>query len=167
MMMEEPHSESAIYSTPTCVQLGIPMSDCPTAGGMYPLREHGNNTDVTLPIPNYLDPRYTGSFMGHYSSYVPMPSPFGFYDLEPSFIRRRNERERERVRNVNEGYARLREHLPTENPEKRLSKVETLRTAIRYIKQLQGVLHTEEQKENNCDSETDRGSFEDSEEGEK
>ena len=149
--MEESHSESAIYSTPTCVQLGIPISDCPTSN-VYPLREHGSNTDVPLALPSYLDPRYHNTFMGHYGSYVPLPNPFGFYDLEPSFIRRRNERERERVRNVNEGYARLREHLPMDNPEKRLSKVETLRHAIKYIKDLQEVLHAhaDEHKEN-CD----------------
>nr|XP_054775026.1 achaete-scute homolog 5-like [Lytechinus pictus] len=155
MMMEESHSESALYSTPTCVQLGIPLSDCP--GGMYPIRDphhpSATNPDVPFPVPNYLDPRYASSFISHYGhSYVPLPSPFGFYDLEPSFIRRRNERERERVRNVNEGYARLRDHLPCDNPEKRMSKVETLRMAIRYIKQLQGVLvdNDEGEKENNC-----------------
>ena len=59
---------------------------------------------------------------------------------EPGFIRKRNERERMRVRNVNEGYARLRDHLPLEPTEKRLSKVETLRGAIKYIRLLQTVL---------------------------
>eukprot|EP00111_Clytia_hemisphaerica_P000344 TCONS_00000914-protein len=75
--------------------------------------------------------------------------PYGFFTYpylqeclssEPGFIRKRNERERMRVRNVNEGYARLRDHLPLEPTEKRLSKVETLRGAIRYIKLLQSVL---------------------------
>lgn len=62
------------------------------------------------------------------------------YSFEPAFIRKRNERERHRVRCVNEGYARLREHLPQELDEKRLSKVETLRAAIDYIKHLQTLL---------------------------
>ena len=44
------------------------------------------------------------------------------------------------MRHVNEGYARLREHLPDEPTEKRMSKVETLRAAIRYIKQLESML---------------------------
>lgn len=65
--------------------------------------------------------------------------PFAF---EPAFIRRRNERERQRVRCVNEGYARLREHLPIKDKEKRLSKVETLRGAIEYINYLQRLLAT-------------------------
>lgn len=59
---------------------------------------------------------------------------------EPGFIRKRNERERMRVRNVNEGYAVLRDHLPIEPTEKRLSKVETLRGAIKYIKLLEKML---------------------------
>uniref|UniRef100_A0A8C5QI59 BHLH domain-containing protein n=1 Tax=Leptobrachium leishanense TaxID=445787 RepID=A0A8C5QI59_9ANUR len=65
------------------------------------------------------------------------------YSLEPAYIRKRNERERQRVRCVNEGYARLRQHLPQDMAEKRLSKVETLRAAIGYIKRLQGLLDLE------------------------
>lgn len=63
------------------------------------------------------------------------------YVFEPAFIRKRNERERLRVHCVNEGYARLREHLPQEFKEKRLSKVETLRAAMHYIKHLQSLLN--------------------------
>uniref|UniRef100_A0A8V0ZL60 Chromosome 11 open reading frame 16 n=1 Tax=Gallus gallus TaxID=9031 RepID=A0A8V0ZL60_CHICK len=55
------------------------------------------------------------------------------YSYGPAFIRKRNERERQRVKCVNEGYAKLRHHLPKEYLEKRLSKVETLRAAIKYI----------------------------------
>ncbi|NXT80293.1 ASCL3 protein, partial [Zapornia atra] len=58
----------------------------------------------------------------------------------PAFIRKRNERERQRVKCVNEGYAKLRHHLPKEFLEKRLSKVETLRAAIKYIRYLQSVV---------------------------
>ncbi|NXJ82238.1 ASCL3 protein, partial [Trogon melanurus] len=62
------------------------------------------------------------------------------YSCGPAFIRKRNERERQRVKCVNEGYAKLRHHLPKEYLEKRLSKVETLRAAIKYISYLQSVL---------------------------
>ncbi|XP_048214208.1 achaete-scute homolog 5 [Perognathus longimembris pacificus] len=67
---------------------------------------------------------------------------FGAYDgpLEPAFIQKRNERERQRVKCVNAGYARLRGHLPGAPADRRLSKVETLRAAIRYIKHLQALL---------------------------
>lgn len=75
-------------------------------------------------------------------SYLSYHGHFGLheYSFEPAFIHKRNERERQRVRCVNDGYARLREHLPREFEEKRLSKVETLRAAISYIKHLQNLL---------------------------
>lgn len=69
--------------------------------------------------------------------YLPLPLDGAF---EPAFLRKRNERERQRVRCVNEGYARLRDHLPRELAGRRLSKVETLRAAIGYIKHLQELL---------------------------
>ena len=71
---------------------------------------------------------------------MPIPHPLYDYNLEPAFIRKRNERERIRVRHVNEGYARLRERLPDEPTDKRMSKVETLRAAIKYIKHLENLL---------------------------
>jgi len=75
---------------------------------------------------------------------------------EPGFIRKRNERERMRVRNVNEGYAILRDHLPIEPTEKRLSKVETLRGAIKYIKLLEKMLHeSDKDKQKKDGNETD------------
>lgn len=82
---------------------------------------------------------------------IPLPTPYGPYEywLEPSFIRRRNERERQRVRNVNEGFERLRSHLPLEGKErdKRLSKVETLRFAIDYIHDLKDILQDADERE--------------------
>uniref|UniRef100_A0A096M308 BHLH domain-containing protein n=2 Tax=Poeciliinae TaxID=586240 RepID=A0A096M308_POEFO len=64
--------------------------------------------------------------------------------FEPAFIQKRNERERQRVKCVNQGYAKLRDHLPGHSADKRLSKVETLRAAIRYIKYLQRLVDMEE-----------------------
>ena len=54
-------------------------------------------------------------------------------------ISRRNERERRRVRNVNNGFQELRKRIP--QGEKKMSKVETLRTAVQYIKDLQDMLN--------------------------
>ncbi|XP_013794699.1 uncharacterized protein LOC106478684 [Limulus polyphemus] len=75
---------------------------------------------------------------------IPLPNPYSSYEywLEPSFICRRNERERLRVRNVNDGFERLRNHLPLPDKERdrRLSKVETLRMAINYIRDLEDTL---------------------------
>ncbi|KAJ4450110.1 hypothetical protein ANN_01517 [Periplaneta americana] len=86
-----------------------------------------------------------------------------FYTMPtPTNGRRRNERERQRVRSVNEGFERLRRYLPTSHqcarceadPEsvaatvskirrchrRRYSKVDVLRAAIVYIRHLQEIL---------------------------
>lgn len=66
-------------------------------------------------------------------------------------VARRNARERNRVKQVNNGFAALRQHIPesiakcfeeaaTKNAAKKLSKVETLRMAVEYIRQLETML---------------------------
>ncbi|KAL3048490.1 hypothetical protein OYC64_007117 [Pagothenia borchgrevinki] len=97
---------------------------------------------LPLHLDAYLDPVHGQRLPYRRLTYFPFHVPFGVcdYSFEPAFIRKRNERERHRVRCVNEGYARLREHLPQEFEDKRLSKVETLRAAIDYIKHLQSLL---------------------------
>ncbi|XP_054432469.1 achaete-scute homolog 5 [Pteronotus mesoamericanus] len=103
------------------------------------------------PAPLPAEPSGAGPFLlfpGPAAAYAglfpcaPGPGALGGYDcpFEPAFIHKRNERERHRVRCVNEGYARLRGHLPGALAERRLSKVETLRAAIRYIRHLQELL---------------------------
>ncbi|OQR72378.1 helix-loop-helix protein-like [Tropilaelaps mercedesae] len=57
-----------------------------------------------------------------------------------SSVQRRNERERKRVHQVNQGFASLRERLPDAIANRKMSKVETLRSAIDYIVQLQTAL---------------------------
>lgn len=66
------------------------------------------------------------------------PSPQPPYSAA---VARRNERERKRVHLVNMGFASLRSHLPDwPVASKKLSKVETLRSAVEYITKLQQVL---------------------------
>jgi achaete-scute complex protein len=65
-------------------------------------------------------------------------------------VARRNARERNRVKQVNNGFSMLREHIPKEIAEcfepagrgsaKKLSKVETLRMAVEYIRSLERML---------------------------
>lgn len=92
-------------------------------------------------MPFLLFPGPAAAYAGLFPC-APGPGALGGYDgpFEPAFIQKRNERERQRVRCVNEGYARLRGHLPGALAERRLSKVETLRAAIRYIRHLQELL---------------------------
>ncbi|KAL2102452.1 hypothetical protein ACEWY4_001620 [Coilia grayii] len=116
----------------------------PPTGGFVDPQIHPFRDAYGLHFP--LEPTYLESVCGQqYSarlSYMPFHAHISLYDysFEPSFIRKRNERERQRVRCVNEGYARLRQHLPHELEDKRMSKVETLRAAISYIKHLQELL---------------------------
>lgn len=66
----------------------------------------------------------------------------------PIAVARRNARERNRVKQVNNGFAVLRQHIPSsitstteENGRsKKLSKVETLRMAVEYIRRLEDLL---------------------------
>ncbi|XP_044538034.1 achaete-scute homolog 2 [Gracilinanus agilis] len=55
-------------------------------------------------------------------------------------VARRNERERNRVKLVNLGFQALRQHVPSGAASKKLSKVETLRSAAQYIRALQQLL---------------------------
>ncbi|XP_037087855.1 achaete-scute homolog 1b-like [Pollicipes pollicipes] len=62
-------------------------------------------------------------------AYVPAP--------QPTNVLRRNARERNRVKQVNHGFAALRNHIPGAAKNKKLSKVDTLRRAMEYIQSLQ------------------------------
>ncbi|KAK2726471.1 uncharacterized protein LOC136032388 [Artemia franciscana] len=68
-------------------------------------------------------------------------------------VQRRNARERNRVRQVNQGFAILRQRIPFETTvtkcgrerrERKLSKVDTLRCAVEYIQNLERLLETDE-----------------------
>ena len=155
-------------TSPTCEDLGIPRDvTYEYIGTVDSLR--GRSEIVGIPITSQNGVGLAGqgltaqSLVLHNLKYdpdnpnnpfspycqIPLPNPFGSFDypFEPAFIRKRNERERERVRCVNDGYAKLRQHLPFENREKRISKVETLRGAIRYISHLRGLLEGLDSKE--------------------
>lgn len=62
----------------------------------------------------------------------------------PLVMSKRNARERRRVKMINLGYETLRLHVPGGAENKKLSKVDTLRRAVDYIKYLQTVLDSDE-----------------------
>ncbi|XP_028654641.1 achaete-scute homolog 5-like [Erpetoichthys calabaricus] len=153
--MNSNFSLSLMECTPTvvpggCVQYGItPSTTC--SSSQHPAHQHQSTRgqgDSLARVPFFLYPAnfetsyYDASYGSALFPYVPFHGHFGVYDcpFEPAFIQKRNERERQRVKCVNEGYARLRDHLPGPVSDKRLSKVETLRAAIRYIKYLQELI---------------------------
>lgn len=78
------------------------------------------------------------------SSYLSQP-----YPTQPASVARRNARERNRVKQVNNGFAALRQHIPSavsaalaggRGSSRKLSKVDTLRLAVEYIKSLKRLL---------------------------
>lgn len=71
----------------------------------------------------------------------PKHQPISIKNNHRVSIQMRNARERNRVRAVNEAFARLRTVIPyTANRTKRVSKVKTLRKALEYITELQILL---------------------------
>ncbi|XP_017478558.1 PREDICTED: achaete-scute complex protein T3-like [Rhagoletis zephyria] len=103
--------------------------------------------------------------------YTYMNVPYG--EQLPS-VARRNARERNRVKQVNNGFANLRQHLPQtvintlshggRGASKKLSKVDTLRIAVEYIRGLQDMLDESQPAENKfhtgtlCDESSNDGS---------
>ncbi|XP_055548925.1 achaete-scute complex protein T3-like [Wyeomyia smithii] len=82
--------------------------------------------------------------------------PYAPTPQQTASVQRRNARERNRVKQVNNGFANLRQHIPStvvtaltnggRGASKKLSKVDTLRIAVEYIRNLQRML--EENSEN-------------------
>lgn len=81
----------------------------------------------------------------------------------PVAVARRNARERNRVKQVNNGFATLRQHIPNSiaaafesnagrGGNKKLSKVETLRMAVEYIRTLEDLLASDESEQSNASS---------------
>ena len=87
-------------------------------------------------------------------------TPYTDGSNQPASVARRNARERNRVKQVNNGFATLRQHIPqslalalggntagtqggSRAGSKKLSKVETLRMAVEYIRNLQCLLDDE------------------------
>ena len=69
-----------------------------------------------------------------------MPYNLEYSQEDPSSgVARRNERERRRIKHINQTFATLRSMLPLRRT-KRVSKVDTLRTAISYINHLHQLL---------------------------
>lgn len=146
------HIYSAIHSaTISCSSLGQPYSGCPlgSSTNQLPKHLHGHNR---LPVNNSFINSTTPTSGACFANRIPLPGELeansnGSFDSD-SMIRLRNLRERNRVRNVNDGFDRLRKHLPNQlefKKDKRLSKVQTLKMAITYIRQLESILNSNKQ----------------------
>lgn len=90
-------------------------------------------------------PQHRSPSSGPSLSPVPGPSPGGLGGLEDSHTQRviANIRERQRTQSLNEAFASLRKIIPT-LPSDKLSKIQTLKLASRYIDFLYQVLQSDE-----------------------
>lgn len=86
--------------------------------------------------PGKLEILYVQHYSFANSFYSPIPSSFVSSGHQPQKVARRvftNSRERWRQQNVNGAFAELRKLIPTHPPDKKLSKNEILRLAMKYI----------------------------------
>ncbi|KAF7626114.1 BHLH domain-containing protein [Meloidogyne graminicola] len=81
---------------------------------------------------------------------IPLPHELNELSTHGTTVWKRNERERQRVREVNKGYTKLKNTLPLTENDRRLSKVDTLRLAIAYIHHLENLINEGQGHLNDC-----------------
>lgn len=137
---------TALHPIPPLVQLSSRGGAPPRAIGL---------PGTLLPAPyQHHHPFLNSAYMGASGTFAVFPSRFkrrpGFYDTDitevrqPQKVARRvftNSRERWRQQNVNGAFADLRKLIPTHPPDKKLSKNEILRLAMKYIDFLVNLLN--------------------------
>ena len=115
-----------------------------------------NENNILVNQSHVIVPKSVGSTAGsHGTSAASVLPPYDPSRLKkhgkngqppPVAVARRNARERNRVKQVNNGYAVLRQHIPSHiaagygDRGKKLSKVETLKMAVEYIRGLQRLI---------------------------
>ena len=115
----------------------------PTSVSVYS-KASSHSVDFVFPLGRHLcpDERQDPSFAAH----IFLAS---FVGVDRRMFT--NKRERWRQQNVNIAFSELRQLLPTYPPEKKLSKVEILRNAIKYIQFLGKVLENMDKMEGHRD----------------
>lgn len=113
-------------------QMFSSMGKRPIAPAPTILTSNGANQVINIPKKKY--------------NYGTMPYPSG----QTVSVQRRNARERNRVKQVNNGFSNLRQHIPQtvvsaltkggRGSAKKLSKVDTLKMAVEYIRSLKDML---------------------------
>lgn len=105
-------------------------------------QQHHNSAQIQQKHPNQTDGSTTTTASSCGSSIISTSDSMSMSINLEQYISKRNERERSRVRNVNDAFDNLKNSLPldVEKMSKRMSKVEILRTAIGYIRNLEQVL---------------------------
>ncbi|XP_020778084.1 twist-related protein 2-like [Boleophthalmus pectinirostris] len=160
------HSEGQVVSRAE-IKARQPSNTCPVVvatPGLNGRKRHTGNQDhvtamtvsgegkpgqdtVQIYTPKRIkrSPQHRSPSSGPSLSPVPGPSPGGLGSLEDSHTQRviANIRERQRTQSLNEAFASLRKIIPT-LPSDKLSKIQTLKLASRYIDFLYQVLQSDE-----------------------
>ena len=97
-------------------------------------KDNNNQADSTTTTAAMPKPNNKRKITFHPSLGYAIPPPI------PPKVARRNARERNRVKQVNSGFDVLRSHIPTAAKHKKMSKVDTLRHAVDYIRNLRKML---------------------------
>ncbi|XP_062139372.1 T-cell acute lymphocytic leukemia protein 1 [Drosophila sulfurigaster albostrigata] len=107
---------------------------------------NGNQADASRSLSN--SPR-SGSGHNLFGGQTAPPGSNASGLAAPGPVRKvfTNTRERWRQQNVSGAFAELRKLVPTHPPDKKLSKNEILRSAIKYIKLLTGILEWQQQQQ--------------------
>ncbi|CAG9761908.1 unnamed protein product [Ceutorhynchus assimilis] len=146
--------QHSMPQTTNCVIVSQPQKHTVIASGKRPLAPAPERSSVLVSNNNNdLRCKRKIQFM-----------PYGAPAPQPASVARRNARERNRVKQVNNGFATLRSHIPptvcqalspqppaasSRGASKKLSKVETLRMAVEYIRSLQQMLDENETEGSN------------------
>ncbi|CAN9515847.1 unnamed protein product [Ophioblennius macclurei] len=124
------------------IAVGLSAADDDDDGGKV---KQGNDTQIYASKKVKRSPQHRSPSSGPSLSPIPGPSPGGLSSLEDTHAQRviANIRERQRTQSLNEAFASLRKIIPT-LPSDKLSKIQTLKLASRYIDFLYQVLQSDE-----------------------
>ncbi|XP_018608865.2 T-cell acute lymphocytic leukemia protein 1 homolog [Scleropages formosus] len=126
------------------VQLSPPAFPLPARAMLY-----GNVAQPLAPVnSSFGDPEQYGMYPSNRVKRRPAPYEVELNEAgQPKIVRRifTNSRERWRQQNVNGAFAELRKLIPTHPPDKKLSKNEILRLAMKYINFLAKLLNDQDE----------------------
>lgn len=120
-----------------------------------PMSGNNNNNNVRTIVSNSKNINIPNNELLRCKRKIHFISGQSYPGAQPASVARRNARERNRVKQVNNGFATLRSHIPASvaaaltsekssprnsSASKKLSKVETLKMAVEYIRSLQQML---------------------------
>ncbi|TNN83631.1 Protein lyl-1 [Liparis tanakae] len=158
-LLHGPHGDLRRGQRSCLPSVGLAASGGPSAPSLGPLLPQQYLSAHPFFTSSYLSP--SGGNYGVISSSRIKRRPSSHFEMEindcpPQKIARRvftNSRERWRQQNVNGAFSELRKLIPTHPPDKKLSKNEILRLAVKYINFLVTLLNDQDQGRDSAEDE--------------